>query len=330
MRSFWAHNPSLILVIFIVTFILVGHYCFDLYPSTIALRAHLPPSTIHQKALVERYAQLGIHGDALGTISALTLGYKGDLNKEVIGNFRRSGAAHILAVSGLHTGIIYAILLYLLTCFKQRVPLYEERFKRCLISSLCIVCLWAYAYLTGLTPSVVRSAIMFSLAEVAHMLYRERFSLNVVFFSAAINLAFRPTDLFSVSFQLSYAAVIAIVLASPLFSFPALYKIRPQTLGKTVRYVYGLVTVSLAAQLGTLPLTLYYFHQMSNYFLLTNMIVIPLASLLVPLGFATLVFGGVPYVGDALVWLLQWGTDIMMMGVHWVQSLPGAFVQVYF
>ncbi len=169
---------------------------------------------------------------------------------------------------------------------------------------------------------------MFSLAEVAHMLYRERFSLNVVFFSAAIILAFRPTDLFSVSFQLSYAAVIAIVLAGPLFSFPALYKIRPRALAKAVRDVYGLVTVSVAAQLGTLPLTLYYFHQMSNYFLLTNMIVIPLASLLVPLGFATLVFGGVPYLGDALVWCLQWGTDIMMMGVHWVQSLPGAFVQI--
>lgn len=324
MRSFWAHNPSLILVIFIVTFILVGHYCFNFYPSTI----HLPPSTIHQKALVERYAQLGVHGDALGTISALTLGYKGDLNKEVIGDFRRSGAAHILAVSGLHTGIIYAILLYLLTCFKQRVPLYEERFKRCLISGVCIVCLWAYAYLTGLTPSVVRSVIMFTLAEVAHMLYRERFSLNVVFFSAAIILAFRPTDLFSVSFQLSYAAVIAIVLCSPLFSFPSLDRIRPKALSKTVRSVVGLVTVSLAAQLGTLPLTLYYFHQMSNYFLLTNMIVIPLATVLVPLGFATLVFGDVPYVGDALVWLLQWGTDIMMMGVHWVQSLPGAFVQI--
>lgn len=326
MRSFWAHNPSLILVIFIVTFILVGHYCFNLYPSSL----HLPPSTIHQKALVDRYAQLGIHGDALGTISALTLGYKGDLDKEVIGDFRRSGAAHILAVSGLHTGLVYAILLCLLTGCGRWKPLYEQRGRRCLNSCVCIVCLWAYAYLTGLTPSVVRSVIMFSLAEVAHMLYRDRVSLNVVFLSAAIILAFRPTDLFSVSFQLSYAAVIAIVLCSPLFSFPSLDRIRPKALSKTVRSVVGLVTVSLAAQLGTLPLTLYYFHQMSNYFLLTNMIVIPLATILVPLGFATLVFGGVPYVGDALVWCLQNGTDLLMFAVNWVQSLPGAFVQVSF
>lgn len=169
---------------------------------------------------------------------------------------------------------------------------------------------------------------MFTLAEVAHMLYRDRVSLNVVFLSAAIILAFRPTDLFSVSFQLSYAAVIMIVICSPLFSFPALYRIRPKALSKAVRYVWGLVTVSVAAQLGTLPLTLYYFHQMSNYFLLTNLIVIPLAGILVPLGFATLAFGGVPYLGDALVWLLQNLTDLMMMSVHWVQSLPGAFVQV--
>lgn len=324
MKSFWAHNPSLILVILIVTFILVGHYCFDLYPSTI----HLPPSTIHQKALVERYRSLGVSGDALGTISALTLGYKGELNKEVIGDFRRSGAAHVLAVSGLHTGIIYAVLLYLLTCCKKRIPLYEERFKRCLISGVCIVCLWVYAYLTGMTPSVVRSVIMFSLAEVAHMLYRDRFSLNVVFFSAAVILAFRPTDLFSVSFQLSYAAVIAIVVASPLFSLPALYKMRPQALSKAVRYVYGLVTVSLAAQLGTLPITLLVFRQMSNYFLLTNLIVLPLASVLVPLGFVTLLLGGIPYVGDALVWCLQHGTELMLAAVNWVQSLPGAFVQI--
>ena len=322
MKSFWAHNPSLILVIVIVTYILIGHYCFGLFCQQ---RTATPPNR-WQQALVSRYQKLGIHGDALGTVSALTLGYKGDLNKEVIGDFRRSGAAHVLAVSGLHTGLVYAILLFLLTCFGRRVPFYEEQTKRCVISSVCIVGLWAYAYLTGMTPSVVRSVIMFTLAEVAHMLYRDRVSLNVVFFSAAIILAFRPTDLFSVSFQLSYAAVIMIVLCSPLFSFPALYKIRPQALSKVVGYGVGLITVSLAAQLGTLPITLYYFHQMSNYFLLTNLIVLPLAGILVPLGFATLVFGGIPYVGDALVWSLQGLTDIMMCGVHWVQSLPGAFV----
>lgn len=324
MRSFWAHNPSLILVILIVTFILVGHYCFGLYPNT----KHQTLNNRLQTLLVERYRSVGVSGEALGTISALTLGYKGELNRDVIGDFRRSGAAHVLAVSGLHTGIIYAVLLYLLTCFKKRVPLYEERFKRCLISCLCIVCLWVYAYLTGLTPSVVRSVIMFTLAEVAHMLYRDRVSLNVVFLSAAIILAFRPTDLFSVSFQLSYAAVIAIVSASPLFSLPALYKIRPQALSKVVRYVYGLVTVSMAAQLGTLPITLLVFHQMSNYFLLTNLIVLPLASVLVPLGFVTLLLGGIPYVGEVLVWCLQHGTELMMSSVHWVQSLPGAFVQI--
>ncbi len=323
MKSFIAHNPSLILVLVIVAYILIGHYfSLLLYPST----PLLPKNTNHQKSLVARYQQFGLHGEALGTVAALTLGYKGDLDKEVIGDFRRSGAAHILAVSGLHTGIVYAILLFLLTGFGRWKPFYEQRGRRCLISVVCILCLWAYAYLTGLTPSVVRSVIMFTLAEVAHMLYRDRISLNVVFLSAAIILAFRPTDLFSVSFQLSYAAVIMIVICSPLFSFPALYKIRPQALSWGVRYVVGLVTVSLAAQLGTLPLTLYYFHQMSNYFLLTNLIVIPLAGVLVPLGFAVLVFGGVPYVGDALVWLLQWGTDLMMMGVHWVQSLPGAVV----
>lgn len=331
MRGFIVRNPAFILLLLIVGFILYAHFSPQssfLFPqSSISPKAANP----WQTALVHRYQSMGLSGDALGTVSALTLGWKGDLDKGVIQSFQRSGAAHVLAVSGLHTGIVYAIIVFLLTLGGRLKPLYEATWQRA-IQSLCILLLlWAYAVLTGLTPSVVRSALMLTLVEIARFCSRPPLTLNIVFFSAALILAIRPADLFNVSFQLSYSAVISIVAFSSLLSSPITNhqsQINKHPLwGKLGRGVFDLVWVSMAAQLGTIPFTLYYFHQLSNYFLLTNLIVLPLATILVPLGLTTLVLGNVPYFGAGLVWCLQKGTELMIVSVDWVQSLPGAVVQ---
>lgn len=308
MKGFLARNPATILCAALIAVILCGHFCFGLFPVP---RYQAPTANRWQAALVERYRSMGLTGDALGTVSALTLGYKGDLDRGVIQSFQRSGAAHVLAVSGLHTGLVYAMIVFLITLGKKIKPLYESTFWRALQSVLILLLLWGYAVLTGLSPSVVRSALMLSLVEIARFCARPPLTLNIVLFSAALILAFRPSDLFNVSFQLSYSAVISIVAFSPLFT----------------QHRFDLVWVSMAAQLGTIPFTLYYFHQLSNYFLLTNLIVLPLATILVPLGLATLVLGMVPYLGTVLVWCLQKGTELMLIAVDWVQSLPGAFVQ---
>ncbi len=308
MKGFLARNPATILCAALIAVILCGHFCFGLFPVP---RYQAPTANRWQAALVERYRSMGLTGDALGTVSALTLGYKGDLDRGVIQSFQRSGAAHVLAVSGLHTGLVYAMIVFLITLGKKIKPLYESTFWRALQSVLILLLLWGYAVLAGLSPSVVRSALMLTLVEIARFCARPPLTLNIVLFSAALILAFRPSDLFNVSFQLSYSAVISIVAFSPLFT----------------QHRFDLVWVSMAAQLGTIPFTLYYFHQLSNYFLLTNLIVLPLATILVPLGLATLVLGAVPYLGTVLVWCLQKGTELMLIAVDWVQSLPGAFVQ---
>ena len=323
MKGFLARNPATILCAALIAVILCGHFCFGLFPVP---RYQAPTANRWQAALVERYRSMGLTGDALGTVSALTLGYKGDLDRGVIQSFQRSGAAHVLAVSGLHTGLVYVMIVFLITLGKKIKPLYESTFWRALQSVLILLLLWGYAVLTGLSPSVVRSALMLTLVEIARFCSRPPLTLNIVLFSAALILAFRPSDLFNVSFQLSYSAVIAIVAFSSIFNHQTPYTKHPLCT-KLGRSIFDLVWVSMAAQLGTIPFTLYYFHQLSNYFLLTNLIVLPLATILVPLGLATLVLGAVPYLGTVLVWCLQKGTELMLIAVNWVQSLPGAFVQ---
>lgn len=282
-----------------------------------------------QHALLERYRRCGLQGPTLNTVAALTLGYKEDLDRETTRIFQRAGAAHILAVSGLHTGIIYSILLIILTLGGRFNPLYEQPVRRCLQSLLIIVSMWLYAALTGLTPSVVRSVLMLTLVEIGRMCYRQSLSLNTIAAAAFLILLIRPLDLFSVSFQLSFAAVVALLAFSRDFAhlLPTA-RIRPLPLQRIVRYIVDLLAVSLAAQLGTLPIALYYFGQCSNYFLLTNLLVIPLAWLIVVSSFLLLLVGSIPYIGIAVAWLCQTLTGALISSVSWIESLPGAVTEI--
>ena len=282
-----------------------------------------------QHAMQERYRRYGLEGKELATVSALTLGYKEDLDRETTRSFQRAGAAHILAVSGLHTGIIYSVLLLVLTLGGRFKPLYTQRLWRCGQSAIIIAAMWGYAAMTGMTPSVVRSVVMLSLVEVGRMLYRQSLSLNTVAAAAFLILVVRPLDLFSVSFQLSFAAVVALLLLVPAFSrlLPT-SGIHPAPLRKAARYIVDIVAVSLAAQIGTLPLTLYYFGQCSNYFLLTNLLVIPLAWLLVVAALVVLAIGGLPYIGSAAVWGCKGLAWLLNTSVGWIEHLPGAVSEI--
>ena len=282
-----------------------------------------------QHALQERYRRYGLDGKELATVSALTLGYKEDLDRETTRSFQRAGAAHILAVSGLHTGIVYSVLLLVLTLGGRFKPLYTQRLWRCGQPAVIIAAMWVYAAMTGMTPSVVRSVLMLSLVETGRMLYRQSLSLNTVAAAAFMILVVRPLDLFSVSFQLSFAAVVALLLFVPAFSrlLPT-SGIHPAPLRKTVRYIVDIVAVSLAAQIGTLPLTLYYFGQCSNYFLLPNLFVIPLAWLLVVAALVVLAIGGLPYIGGAAVWVCKGLAWLLNTSVGWIEHLPGAVSEI--
>ena len=274
-----------------------------------------------QEHLYGRLVAAGLRGDELATVGALTLGYKEELGKELRRHFQASGAAHVLAVSGLHTGIIYGVLIWLLTLGGHVKPRYENRAGRWTISMLIISVMWFYAWLTGMTPSVVRAVLMVSIFEVGRMAYRQAISLNTIAAAAVLILLVKPTDLWSVSFQLSFAATAAIVILMSAFRHLVISKYR------SLNYLTGILLVSIAAQLGTLPLTMYYFGQMSNYFLLTNLIVLPLATFLVPFGLLSIALGG-SWLGltvSKATWALAWA---MNHSVEWIEHLPGSLMHV--
>ena len=282
-----------------------------------------------QQRLYRRLEQAGLSGDELATTGALTLGYKEDLDPQLRQHFQASGAAHVLAVSGLHTGILYTILLGLLTLCKRFRPRYENQWGRCILGCIIIAFMWGYAWITGMTPSVVRCVVMITLVEIGRMLYRNSLTINTIAAAAVLILLVRPLDLWSISFQLSFAATIAIVIfAKGMEQLVSLQQSGNRWKTWIITYILGTITVSMAAQLGTLPITMYTFGQVSNYFLLTNLIVLPIASLLVPIGLATVAFGGTPlgtlfgHASYGLAWLMN-------HAVAWIEQLPGSVTQVH-
>ena len=282
-----------------------------------------------QERLYKRLAAGGLQGDELATAGALTLGYKQELGKDLRRHFQASGAAHVLAVSGLHTGIIYGLLVWLLTLGGRFRPLYDNRWGRRCISLVIIVAMWGYAWLTGMTPSVVRAVLMVTIFEVGRMAYRQAISLNTIAAAAFLILTVKPQDLWSVSFQLSFAATAAIVImAKGIESLLPFHMLRRTRWGKMLSWVLGIIIVSLAAQLGTIPITMFYFGQVSTYFLLTNLIVLPLATLLVPCGLISIALGGstVGVLFSRCTWGLAW---TMNHSVAWIEHLPGSTIPAH-
>ena len=276
-----------------------------------------------QHSVYERYKAAGLSGDALATTAALTLGYKDDLDPQLKSHFQKAGAAHILAVSGLHTGILYGVLFFLFTLFGFYPPLYDAKKHQVILSSLIITALVGYAMLTGGSPSVVRSVLFIVLLETAIIWHRQPFTINTLLVTAFIILFFRPLDLFSVSFQLSFAAVAGILLMGPalynLIDIPPRQQVIPFTI---TNYLSGLLVVSVAAQVFTLPLSLYYFSQTSNWFFITNLLVIPLAFLLMISALMLLTIGWLPGIEKVTAYLTELVATGMNGSVEWVEHLP--------
>ena len=284
-----------------------------------------PAPNALQERLYGRLQDAGLEGDELATIGALTLGYKQELSQALRQHFQASGAAHVLAVSGLHTGILYGVIVWLLTLGGRLRPMHENRIGRRALSLVVIAAMWGYAWLTGMTPSVVRAVVMVTIFEVGRMSYQRAFSLNTIAAAAFFILIARPTDLWSVSFQLSFAATVAIVLIvnKTIYQDIELSRFRNTGLGRIGSYFGGIIVVSIAAQIGTLPVTIHYFGQVSTYFLVTNLIILPLATFLVPCSLISIALGGTvagvlfSRISFALAWLMNHATG-------WIEHLPGS------
>ncbi|MFD0863703.1 ComEC/Rec2 family competence protein [Sungkyunkwania multivorans] len=209
--------------------------------------------------------------DALSIINALLLGQRQDISKETYGNYVDAGAIHILAVSGLHVAIVIGILYLLLT------PLTYFKNGRKIQTLFIVLAVWSFAVIAGLSPSVVRAATMFSLLTVALNSNRLTNTTNVVAASMFVLLLTNPNYLFEVGFQMSYAAVLAIVWFNPVFNKLLVFP-------KGLRWVWNTFTISCAAQLGVLPIGLFYFHQFPGLFFITNLVIIPLLGMIIGLG----------------------------------------------
>jgi competence protein ComEC len=243
------------------------------------------------------------------------LGVKDDLDPEVRDAYAASGAMHVLAVSGLHVGIFYWLILVLAKPF-QKGPA-----SKWIIAIISLLVLWSYALVTGLSPSVMRAVTMFSFFSLARAWNQKTNVYNVVAASAFCLLLYNPHLIMSVGFQLSYMAVIGIVTLQP-----RLYRLwEPEKL--VWDHVWKISTVAIAAQLATFPLGIFYFNQFPNYFLLSNIVVIPGAFmvlvggiLLLGVSFSSLVAG---FFGEMLGWIIK-AINAMIFGI---ESLPFSHVE---
>ncbi len=250
---------------------------------------------------------------ALAVIQALLLGNKNDLDATTTEAYARAGAMHVLAVSGLHVGIIYLILLLLLGQRPDRVT------RPVLVGAVVIPALWLYALLTGLSPSVMRAVTMFSLLAVGYMFKRQANTFNMLAVSAFILLVANPYLLMSVGFQLSYLAVAGILLF-----YPYLESIWKPT-SRPWRLLWQITALSVAAQLATAPLSALYFHRFPVYFPVSNLLVIPAATLIVWGGIGLLLlatFAGpaAQLLGLGLTWLVKLVNSVLLAIGNW----PGA------
>lgn len=248
----------------------------------------------------------------LAVLEALTLGYRAELDRETINSFSSTGAMHVLAVSGLHVGLIYFILGFFLA------PLKRAKIGRFLFPALMIAFLWSYAFITGFSPSVQRATVMFTFIVLGDVLRRPVNIFNSLTASALVLILLNPDVIFEVGFQLSYLAVFGIVLIQPKLS--KLFEIK----NKFLKAVWDLLTVSIAAQLATFPLGLFYFNQFPNFFWLSNFFVIPGATLIIWITFAFFVFIPIPFISTILAFLLQMITGIMLRILKLISQLPYA------
>ncbi len=248
--------------------------------------------------------------DAFQVISALTLGYKKELSPEIKSSFASTGAMHVLAVSGLHVGMIYLFLSQLLGFLKRK------KTGRIVFVGLIALFLWGYAMLTGFSPSVQRATVMFCFILIGNSLKRPTSIYNSLAASAFILLLFNPELLFEVGFQLSYMAVIAIV-----FFYPRIEKLIGFRYW-VLRKLWQLTCVSISAQIGTFAVGIFYFHQFPVYFWLSNMVVIPAAYLILGLTCLLFAFSVVNPAAQLIAFLLETITQTTIQLLKQIELLP--------
>lgn len=267
--------------------------------------------------LVNTLSDKDLGQQELAVVSAMTLGDKSLIDKDLKNDYSRSGASHVLALSGLHLGIIYFVFSFMTARWRRRY----HHWSRPVSEGLILITMWSYVVLVGMSPSVVRAAIMMTVYSLLSLQNRNRSSLNALAFTAIIMLVADPMILFNISFQLSFVAVAFILLYQG-----RIYSLIPSSTHPIVKWCWRFLSVSLAAQLGVAPLTAYYFHQIPSYFLLSSLVVMVFTPLIIYLSLLFFLLMWLPVVQSWLVVPLSWLVHIQNTCLQGVSSLSGSTI----
>lgn len=282
-------------------FLMDGQHQMNLYRYALILR----------ERLIEILYQSGMKRENVPLVSSISFGAREDVDKETVRSFTNTGVIHVLAVSGMNVGLIFVVLDFLLRFLKRR------RLGFLFHTVIILFSIWSYALITGMSASILRAAVMLTFVILGKAVQRNANIFNSLAVSAFILVAWDPAILHDVGFQLSYVAVLAIVVIQPL-----LYKMI-YLKSWILNQIWLILSVTCAAQVGTLPFTLHYFHQFPVYFWLANLIVIPLVTLILYLSFFILflsfISGFFTYLSAMI---LDWSVRLVMLTVNHVEKLP--------
>ncbi len=268
--------------------------------------------------IVGKMKQAGLSGDELGIAGALVIGEEGNISPEIRSAYSASGSMHVLSVSGLHIGIVFIMLKFLLQPFLKKA-----KWKAWIMPGIVLL-LWIYSFITGLSPSVQRATLMFSFVALGDAFGKKANIYNTLGASAIFLLVIEPYLLMDVGFQLSYLALLGILIFQPPIT--KLIYVKNEWLFK----VWELTAVAIAAQLTTGALSIYYFHQFPNFFLIANLLVIPLSFIILIIGVSFILLCWIPGVDLVLGFCLKHSTWFMNASLLWMEKLPGSVTKALY
>lgn len=284
----------------------------DLTELSLVQRTRIAALVFRDK-LLRSFSDMGFQGQAYAVLAAMTLGDKSALSDEMKEDYSVSGASHVLALSGLHLGIIYAILSLL----------FSRRRWQVVSQVLILLAIWTYVFIVGMSASVMRSAIMLTVYSFVSLLNRNKMSLNTLSVAAVTILIGNPLYFYDVGFQMSFAAVLFIII----FYRPVL-NIMPHSVRDipVIRQIWQMVSVSVAAQIGVAPLVAFYFGRFSCYFLLTNLIVVPAATIILYGVVLMTVLSFLPWLQTLLSAIILKVVMCLNAGVSFIAAMPWASI----
>jgi competence protein ComEC len=281
----------------------------------ISLKAFALEFRAKQVAKFNKYLSPSTYGIA----STLILGDRADLGKDIIDTFTKTGTMHVLSVSGMHVALVVYLFSAILFFLNGSLR------KRYLKAAIIIFLVWFYALITGLAPSIVRAAIMISLVVIAKAKLKQVNIFNILSLSAFILLLYNPFNIVDVGFQLSYLAVAGLIYIQPKIGL--LY----QPNNKIIKYIWDIMAVSIAAQIATAPISLFYFHQFPIYFVLSNIFIVIPAMLIMYIGIGFLVFSFIKPLAQILGLVLDKIIDFNNYGLKLIEEIPNANItQIWF